>query len=589
MGKRIKKNIMTKTLFHTALAVIISLFSIQSAHAAINVNVSVEGVEGDIKKNVLALLSIEQQKKHQDLTESLLKKLHKKAPDEIRQALQPFGYYGPDIEAELVRKESTWNALYRINPGNPVIIHTIEVSVTGEGRDHKTFKRLTGNIPIKKGDIVNHQQYEKTRRLLHDTAMNSGFLKAQMVKSEVEVHAEKGIARVVIHFDTGPQFRFGKVTFMQNVFSQEFVARFTPFRKGDPYAVSRILDLQNALNNSDYFESVEIMPRREQAEDLEVPIDVKLVPRKRNKYTFGLGYGTDTGFRGSVGWEITRLNTAGHRFGITLKGSEIKSGITGEYTVPLRDPRTDSLVFSSGLLRENTETSESEKLFGGARFNHVIKGWKESIYLNYEEEDFDVADDEGRTTLLIPGISWTRIWTDSPVNTKRGLRTYLDIRGAHESLLSDKSFLQFRTQLKYIRGLWNGGRIIMRGEGGSSMVSEFSELPPSVRFFAGGDHSVRGYAYNSLGPEDESGDVAGGRHLLAGSIEYEQKIKGNWSGALFYDAGNAIDSFSDAIRSGAGFGVRWKSPVGPVRVDLGFPLSESDRDWRIHLSVGPDL
>ncbi len=209
--------------------------------------------------------------------------------------------------------------------------------------------------------------------------------------------------------------------------------------------------------------------------------------------------------------------------------------------------------------------------------------------MNHEEEDFDVADDEGRTTLLIPGISWTKIWADNPVNTKRGLRVYLDIHGTHESLISDTSFLQFRTQLKYIRGLWTDSRIIIRGEGGASLVREFSELPASVRFFAGGDHSVRGYAYNSLGPEDENGNVAGGRHLLVGSIEYEQKIRGNWSVALFYDAGNAIDSISDAIKSGAGFGVRWKSPVGPVRIDLAFPLSESEKDWRIHLIVGPDL
>lgn len=580
---------MTKTLIHYAVAVIITLLYIQPTHATINVKVSVEGVEGDIKKNVLAFLSIEQQKKHQDLTENLLKKLHKKAADEIRQALQPFGYYRPGIQSEILFKEPTWNVFYRITPGTPVIINNVELSITGEGRDHKSFRQLRGNLPVNKGDILNHQQYEKTKRLLYDTAINFGFLKAKMVNSKIEVYTEKGTANIILHFDTGPQFLFGDVTFIQDVFSQEFLARFIPFRKGEHYAVSRILDLQNALNNSDYFESVEITPRIEHTKDFEVPIDVKLVPRKRNIYKFGLGYGTDTGFRGSVGWEIRRINKAGHRFGITLKTSTMKSGFDGEYTVPLRDPRTDSLVFTSGLLQEETETSLSEKIFGGARINHVRNGWKESIYLNYEEEDFDIADYEGRTTLLMPGICWTKIWADNPINTSRGLRIYLDIHGAHESLISDTSFLQFRSQLKYIYDLWAEGKIIMRGEGGASIVKEFSELPASVRFFTGGDHSIRGYAYNSLGPKDERGNVVGGRHLLAGSIEYEQKIMGNWSGAVFYDAGNAIDSISDVIKSGAGFGIRWKSPVGPVRVDMAFPLSQSDENWRIHLTVGPDL
>lgn len=574
---------------HRALAGIIVLLCICSADAAINVNVSVEGVEGDIKKNVLAVMSIEQQGRHQDLTESLLKKLHRKAPAEIRQALQPFGYYRPDIQSDLALQGSLWNAFYRITPGDPVIIGNVEVSITGEGRDHKSFRRVTKRIPVHKGDILNHQQYEAAKRLLLDTAMNFGFLTPEMVKSRIEVHAEKGTADVSLHFDTGPQFYFGNVTFMQDVFSQEFLARFVPFSKGGPYAVSGILDLQNALTNSDYFESVEVAPRIEQAEGLEVPIDVTLIAQKRNKYRFGLGYGTDTGVRGSVGWEITRINRDGHRFGLALKASEIKSGITGRYTIPLRDPRTDSLVFTTGISREDTDTSVSEKIFAGAQFDHMRYGLKESMYMNFEEEDFDVASDEGRTTLLMPGISWTKIWADNPVNTKHGLRIYLDIHGAHESLASDTSFLQFRSQIKYIHSLWTDSRIIVRGEAGASMISAFSELPPSVRFFAGGDHSVRGYAYNSLGPKDESGEVTGGRHLLAGSIEYEQKIIGNWSAALFYDAGNAIDSISDAVESGAGSGIRWKSPVGPVRIDLAYPLSEPENNWRVHLIVGPDL
>ncbi len=565
------------------------LLCIQPAHARINVKVSVEGVKGEIKKNVLAFLSIEQQKNHQDLTENLLKKLHKKAPNEIRSALQPFGYYRPVIQSELLLKKSGWHVSYRITPGDPILIENLEVSIRGQGRNHKDFRQLTENLPINKGDILNHERYEETKRLIYDTAINSGFLEARMAESKIVVHTEKKTADIILRFETGPRFRFGYVTFIQDIFSPEFLSRFITFKRGEDYVVSKILDLQNALNNSDYFESVEITPRIEHAEDLEVPIDVKLVPRKQNIYKLGFGYGTDTGFRGNMGWEITRINKAGHRFSITLKVSEIKSGITGEYTVPLADPRTESLVFTSGVLREETETSLSEKIFGGARINHVRNGWKESVYLNYEEEDSDIADYEGRTTLLMPGVCWTKIWADNPINTGHGLRIYLDIRGAHESLMSDASFLQVRSQLKYIHGLWAGSKIIMRGEGGSSVVKEFSDLPASVRFFAGGDHSIRGYAYNSLGPKDERGNVVGGRHLVAGSIEYEQKIKGDWSAAVFYDAGNAIDSISDALRTGAGFGVRWKSPVGPVRLDLAFPLSGSDENWRIHLILGPDL
>lgn len=272
-----------------------------------------------------------------------------------------------------------------------------------------------------------------------------------------------------------------------------------------------------------------------------------------------------------------------------LRLSEIKSSVTAEYIVPLAHPRTDNMVYTAGWLKEDTQTSASEKTFGGVRYNHARNGWKESLYTNYEHEIFTVGEDSGRSVLLIPGISWTRINATVPGLSRQGSRVFMDIRGAHEYLLSDTSFLQLRMQVKYIRGMTSLSRLILRGEGGASLVNDFSGLPPSVRFFAGGDNSVRGYAYNSLGPEDEEGNVIGGKHLLVGSVEFEHQIVDKWSAAVFYDAGNAINRISDKLRKGVGFGVRWMSPVGPVRVDLAFPLDESGRSWRIHLSIGPDL
>src|SRR5690606_9543527 len=120
----------------------------------------------------------------------------------------------------------------------------------------------------------------------------------------------------------------------------------------------------------------------------------------------------------------------------------------------------------------------------------------------------------------------------------------------------------------------------------TTRIDEFSELPASLRFFAGGDQSVRGYRYNSLGPTDASGEVIGGRKLLVGSLEYEHRIRGGWSAAVFYDAGNALEDYGDSLARGAGFGVRWLSPIGQVRIDLASALSEDGNPWRLHLNIG---
>jgi len=559
------------------------------AEAGIKVNVSVTGIEGDIKKNVLAYLTIARQKDHPALTLSLLNKLHEKAPEEIRKSLEPFGYYNPVIQSSLVRDDSEWQAAYTIDTGESTVIKNLNLSITGEGADNTHLKKLAGTFPFKKGDILNHEVYEQAKRSLYDTSMQFGYLKAHLIESKVTVYPDKNSADIILLFDTGPQYYFGRVVFVQDTFDPEFLSAFIPFRRGDPYSLSRLLKLQNSLNNSDYFEHLEVSPLPEDTESREVPVEVKLSPRKRHKYTSGFGYGTDTGFRGSLGWENRRVNRRGHRFKSELRLSEIRSGITAEYSMPLKNPLTDNLVFTTGWFTEDTKTSESDKFLAGARYNHKRGKWKESLYTNFEQEEFDIANESGHSTLLIPGISWTRTNADNPIFARKGSRIFMDVRGAHEAFISDTSFLQVRTQVKYIRGLTSLSRLIMRGEAGSSFVDEFSELPPSVRFFAGGDNSIRGYAYNSLGPENEEGEVKGGKYLLAGSIELEHKITDKWSAAVFYDAGNALDDLSDALKKGSGFGIRWQSPVGPIRLDMAFPLDEADESWRIHFILGPDL
>ena len=200
-----------------------------------------------------------------------------------------------------------------------------------------------------------------------------------------------------------------------------------------------------------------------------------------------------------------------------------------------------------------------------------------------------MGEDSGIVDLLIPGVSWSRTWGQEFINALNGIRLDIGVRGASEAIASDTDFVQTRGNVKFIVSFSQRNRLLVRATAGATDTPDFSLIPSSIRFFAGGSHSVRGYAYESLGPEDENGDVVGGRYLFTNSIEFEHYFDDHWGGAVFLDTGNAFNNLGDPLEQGAGFGVRWKSPIGPVRIDLANAISTSDKDWRLHVTIGPDL
>ncbi|MDH5572325.1 MAG: BamA/TamA family outer membrane protein, partial [Gammaproteobacteria bacterium] len=365
--------------------------------------------------------------------------------------------------------------------------------------------------------------------------------------------------------------------------------RYIPFEKGAPYTLNEVLDLKQALNDSDYFQTVEVSPAPPPADSNQIPIDVELTPRKPHRYTLGLGYGTDTGARTRLGWEMPRFNKSGHRVSSEAKVSEIGYSLGAQYRVPVLNPRTDQMIYSAGVVNEKTDVSDSTVRTIGASLNHNNGPWRESVSINYQQEEYIIADDHGMSTLLIPGVNWSRIWGNNFLYILDGLRFDFGIRGATSKLISDTDFIQFQGGIKAINPLGSHDRIILNGRLGSTWTDDFHLLPSSVRFFAGGSQSVRGYAYQSLGPKDDSGKVIGGKHLMIGTIEFEHRFNGKLGVAVFYDGGNAIDNLAEKLERGAGIGLRWNSPVGPVRIDLASAVSRDDHPLRIHITIGPDL
>ena len=571
------------------LALLGCLFS-STLFAQINVDIEISGINKLLENNVRLFLSTEQQSGHALMSEGRLRRLHKKAPKEIANALQPFGYYRPVIKTELTQIASEhWRAIYSIDPGTPLLISQFDFAISGEMVEDAEFRQLSQNLPLRKGDIFNHLEYENIKTSLVRLAAERGYINAHFTEHRVIINLEVYEAHITLHYEGGRRYRFGSVQLEQDLLEPQLLQRYIPFERGSPYSLDALIDLQQALNDSNYFQTVEVSPSQPQTDITEIPVTVALTPRKPHRYSLGLGYGTDTGARTRFDWEIPRLNRSGHRINSEVQISEIGYNLSANYRVPVLNPRTDQMIYTIAQVNEKTDVSDSTLRTIGVNRNRNRGPWRESLSLSYQEEQFVVGGDHGVSTLLMPGINWSRSWGSSPIFTFDGLRFDIGLRGADTNLLSDVGFLQLHGGVKAINRLGERNRLITRGRLGTTWTQDFHQLPSSARFFAGGAQNVRGFAYQSLGPKDSQGEVIGGNHLMVGSIELEHSLNSKWGVAAFYDAGNAMDNFTEKLERGAGLGVRWHSPVGPVRLDLATAVSREDRPWRLHISIGPDL
>jgi len=564
------------------------LITSAAIHANSEINISVKGIEGQLKDNALAFLSINEQRKRADLSTTHIQQLHKKATKEIQQALQPFGYYHTTVNAKLSKQQTGWFAQYQVSKGPPVHITVLDIQVAGEGNEDSQFFNLVNNFPLQVGDILAQEKYEAAKSSFLEIATERGYLDAKFNEHKILIDLTNNTAKIVLIFHSSSRYQFGAINFQQTILSTRLMQTFLTFKTGDSYSINQLLTLQKALSDSDYFMRSEVITRRDLATGLRLPIDVLLQPRKRNQYTAGLGYsnGTDTGARASVGWSNRRINRQGHRLELKLIISEIQNSQTLQYTLPIHYQRAEQVAIIGARSHNFFEDKDDILQTLSVSHSSSLGILRQTLAINYHFEEFVLNKQRNFSTLLMPTVSWELADADNRVHPKNGHRVNWDIRGASENVLSSTTFIQTELEAKWVYAFWAQYRLITRAHGATSLVSKFSKLPSSLRFLAGGDHSVRGYNFESLGPSDNEG----GKHLLTGSIELERTIIGKWSFAIFIDAGNAFDEVDLLdIKQGVGFGIRWQSPIGPIRVDLARQLDFVNPSWHVHLTIGPDI
>ena len=558
---------------------------------AARVKIEISGVEGELLENVQAFLTLYRKREDPRLTDLWVKRLHRKAVEEIQQSLQPFGYYNVKVKGSLDRQpDGEWLASYRITPGPRVKITRVDLKWLGEGADEPVLQAALKKFPLKAGDFLDHKIYEDGKTALMDAADMIGYVDVEPKVARVLVDPKANTASIQLHIDTGALYHIADIRLHQDVLDADFVERYlVDVKPGDVYSQAKLLEIQNSLVEAGYFSLVDVNPRFGEAKAARVPVDVTLTPAKRQTFSIGIGYDTDVGLNLIGRWAHRRLNRRGHKADASMRLSLKENYLRANYWIPIRDPRTTKLGFSVALENENTDTSERNTLDLEAGYYLLWHDWISELFVQFKYEQFVAGDrpTENTTLLSIGGIAEKSAFEEG-IYPRRGWGLHADLRGS-PGLISSTAYLRGWTHGRVYLPIGEKGRFNLRGELGMAWVSDYDKYPNSLRFFAGGDNSVRGWNWKQLGPKDENGDVIGGKDVITFSVEYDHRVAEQWVAAGFIDGGNAFDDTFSKLYYGAGFGGRWLSPVGAVRLDLAWPFNKDDGDTRfgdIHVHFG---
>jgi len=565
-------------------ACLFGLCSFSTAWAANTLSVRLTGLKNDVEKNVQLVIENETNSIKKEVNAQSVEYLYKNLSKKIKTAMQPYGYFEPNISTRLIRQNNQWVIFVSITPGQAVYLTSVKVTILGQGTQDSTFDKLKNNLPIKTGDILNTEKYNLAKQHLFDLASIRGYFDAKMVENKIYLNLNKHQAEIIIKFQTGIRYRFGETTFSKSPFSIKFLNRFLNYQKGKYYNYKRIENTRKNFIDSDYFAQVSVTPETDKLANQQVPIRIRIAPKKRYAYKIGLGYGTDTGPRATLGYDIRRINNSGHQFKSLIQAAENNSFLTAAYLIPGVNPASDLYEFSTSYADFNQVTGTGKSFNAQGSYTSSLGNWKQTIALAYLREDYNIVNFPAtKTTLLYPNINWRYINRQDILYPKSGFSFSGNLAGATSAIVSKTSFFQAKTTVKSLFTLFDSTRFLLHLSLARTDINNLGSLPLSLQLFAGGAQSIRGYRYNSIGP---------GRNLFVGSIEIQQRIKGNWYLTAFFDAGNVTDGnpFNQStLFEGVGPGIAWLSPVGIVEVTFANAISLPDKPWLIQFTMGPSI
>lgn len=563
----------------------IAILLLSLSVSAQEVSFRLTGLKGDLKANTQVYLDQLPPIKVEQLP---------RFRDDIKMAvltsLQALGYYGPEIDISIDKKRAD-RVLIKVKSGEPIRVRELNVSLLGDAQTDHRYSELLEQLSLRKHAIFQHDTYEKTKASLLTLALARGYFDAKYSLHQVLVHPEEHAADVNLVFDSGARYRFGELVVDSDRPVTRILEPLVDLEPGESFLASKVSGLSRALSSTGYFRRVEVQPQVKDADaEHRIPLSLVLRAKADNEVEVGVGFSTDEGPRVSTSWDKPWINSLGHSLQTNLKISAPKQDISVVYKIPRGNPLEHYYTVQGGYQLLDQNDTKSDRLVTSLhRFDKKTNGWLRDVFIRSELEDYTQGKQEGRTFLLMPGVSYSRTRVKGGLDAYWGDTQTATLELSEPAWGSDVRFVRLFGRTKWLRTIAEGQRFIARAEQGAVWVDEVYDLPPSLRFFTGGDMTVRGFSYQSITPVDENGDRLGAKYATALSLEYDYKIAEKWRLATFVDTGTATNDYSEDWKVGTGVGVRWQTPVGPVRVDLAFGVSEDQVPMRIHFTLGPEL
>lgn len=617
MGRQWQGVLATGRTFFVALPLL------YAAPGAWALEATIEGVSERVESNIQAYLENIDAEQYTEV------RLEGEIRRRTQEAMRVYGYYEPEISLQSINNE---RVRLVIEPGSQVKIEILSINVEGDASSDLPFQQAVEDFPLKEGDALRHAPWDRLRGQFSGLAIERGYFDSGFTDRRMEVRPYLQSARLYMDFDSGPRYKFGETLITGSHIEIDRLRNMQPFETGEPYLAETVAEYNQRLAETRWFSSVSVRPRLETAQELTIappgggdawwseatasqperprlssaalasalsinkpndtrlPIDVSVEPADRHQFEVGIGYATDVGPRLRFGWEQPWINRYGHSLDHDLYISAPEQRFTGVYNVPLEDPLRDSYRLQYGVRNiDDSDTQSLEATVEIARRWEFDNDWVQSIYFRTTYEDFEQGGEADQVWLFYPGIQWSRTRTRPQRFPLWGDRQQLSLEYSDTVWGSDAQFARMTGDTEWIRTIGDDNRFLARISVGAIETDDFDKLPPSLRFFAGGDRSVRGYSYESLSPRNEEGRLRGGQQMLTSTLEYQRRVTGDWWGATFVDNGDAFDNWGpDDLKTGAGIGVRWVSPVGPIRFDIAHPFDHED-PWRLHFSIGPEF
>ncbi len=513
--------------------------------------------------------------------------LSRRASRDVVALLATEGYFSPRVRARPAPADGL--PVIEIDPGTRTVVDSVEIVFSGalagsDGAlaDRRTALRTDWRLPS--GEPFRSADWENAKRLLLAAVAAEDHAAARIADSVAEVDPATARARLRVVLDSGPAFRFGPVEIQGlSRYERSLVDRLQPFRPGDPYRRDQLLDFQSRLQATPYFHSVMVTVDPSPEAATELPVRVSLIEARARQIGIGIGYSTNSGARSELNYRNRDFLGSAWNLSSGLRLEQKRQSLFADVeTQP--DARGYRAAFGGRTERSDIQGLASTRQALAAARSRIEGHIETRLGLEWQRDHQRPDSGSERTDrALVLDWRWIRRSVDDSLDPRSGGVIELRLGGAAQRLLSDRDFVHGHLRIQHWWPFGERDTLTLRAEAGLTAATSRRGIPQDYLFRAGGTQSVRGYAYQSLGVR-EGAAIVGGRALATGSIEYTHWLDGDWGAAAFIDAGSAADRWQDLSPAlGYGLGARWRTPAGPLALDLA--RGHDSGRWQLHFSI----